>query len=927
MNLNSYSPCPSNTPARRWAVILFGLMFFGWSQIGAASVTNLRCEYLTNPRGIDVPQPRLSWELVSDRRGHRQTAWQVRSASTRAGLQSNQPDLWDSGRVESVQSIQVAYAGKPLASRQECFWQVRVWDEEGRPSAWSQPAQWSMGLLMVEDWKALWIGHDEAEPPALRTERSLPARQLRQEFSVSKKIRRATVYFAGLGLSELYLNGKKVGDHVLSPGLTEYSNRVFYVTHDVTRQIHRGRNALGVWLGNGRFFAPRPTTSNATRSYGYPQLLLQLELEFTDGTRELIVSDATWKITMAGPIRANNEYDGETYDARREMPGWADPGFPDASWSPARGVSAPTGELRAQMIAPIRVTGTLPAIRLTEPKPGVFVYDFGQNLVGWAQLKVRGPVGTTVQLRFAETLQADGTLYTANLREAQVTDQYTLSGEGREAYEPRFTYHGFRYAEITGYPGRPTKASLVAKVVNDDVATAGDFNCSQPLINQFHENVRWGTRGNYRSLSTDCPQRDERQGWLGDRSGFARGETYQFDIAALYSKWVQDFADAQKDNGSMPDVCPPYWPFYSDNVTWPASTIIIPGALLDQYADTRIIARHYPSMEKWINYMSGFITNNIITKDSYGDWCVPPESPELIHSKDPARQTAPAILATSYFAHCLNLMARYATLLEKPGEARRFAGWAEELKTALNLKFYRPEKGYYDNGSQTSCLLPLAFDLVPAGERSRVFDHLVHKIEHESQGHIATGLIGGQWLNRVLTEGGRPDLVYRFATNTTYPSWGYMIKKGATTVWELWNGDTADPAMNSGNHVMLVGDFIIWLYENLAGIKTDPAQPGFKHLVMMPQLVGDLTFVKASHRSPYGLIRSEWQRTAGKFEWRVTIPPNSTATVFIPSRDPAAVTESGRPIRPGRGVEFLRADAGRVVVKISSGTYRFTSPP
>ena len=362
---------------------------------------------------------------------------------------------------------------------------------------------------------------------------------------------------------------------------------------------------------------------------------------------------------------------------------------------------------------------------------------------------------------------------------------------------------------------------------------------------------------------------------------------------------------------------------YNDNVTWPSSAIIIPGVLFDQYADAALVARQYPSMVAWIDHMSAYITNGIIARDNYGDWCVPPEDPKLIHSKDPARKTAPALIATSYFYHCLKLMSGYATLLAKSDDARRFESLAGQLKTAFNAKFYNPQAGCYDNGSQTSCVLPLAFDLPPPQERARIFGHLVRKISRETTGHVGTGLIGGQWLNRVLSEGGRPDIVYGFATNTTYPSWGYMAEKGATTIWELWNGDTADPAMNSGNHVMLVGDLVIWLYEDLAGIKPDPAQPGFKHLIMKPQPVGDLSFVKATHRSPYGLISSEWRRERGHFDWQVTLPPNTTATVYVPASSLDSVTEGHRPVIQAKGVNRSGYETGAAVLEIASGHYHF----
>jgi alpha-L-rhamnosidase len=412
---------------------------------------------------------------------------------------------------------------------------------------------------------------------------------------------------------------------------------------------------------------------------------------------------------------------------------------------------------------------------------------------------------------------------------------------------------------------------------------------------------------------------------LGDRCAESKGEMCLFNTAALHAKWLQDMADAQKDNGSVPDVCPAYWPIYSDNVTWPSSTVVIPGTLRELFADVGVIANHYPSAKKWMDYMSGFVTNGIIARDSYGDWCVPPEDPKLIHSNDPKRKTDKALLATAYFYYDARLMARYATWLGKAEDVRHFTDLAEGLKAAFNQKFFHTDTGQYDNGSQTACVLPLAFGLVPEGERERVFNHLVNKILTETKGHIGTGLIGAQYLMRVLTDGGRADLAYTIATQKTYPSWGYMVEKGATTIWELWNGDTADPAMNSGNHVMLVGDLGIWFYENLAGIKSDPEQPGFKHIIMRPEPAGDLQFVKASHRSPYGLIASEWERKDGVFRWKVTIPANTTATVYVPAASAESVTENGKPLAQARGVKLVNIENGRVVCLVGSGDFRFES--
>ena len=1063
--------------------------------VATAGVTvgELRCEYLQNPLGIDTPQPRLSWILGADKHGARgqgQSAYEIVVAGNRNELDAGRGDLWDSGKVSSDQSAQVRYTGKPLVSEQECFWKVRVWDEQGEPSAWSRPARWTMGLLKPADWRANWIGLDEPaagqaaakvlgdaqwiwfpegqpeksapvgtryfrraitipaeravkratlfftsdntgefyingrkagaatdfhaaarfevtgllqrgknllavsvrnegsepnpagligllriefaegeslvvvtdsgwksarEPAAGWTEAGfddagwvaalklgpagmapwgeiagpeehrLAARMLRREFTVEKKVRRAMAYVCGLGLSEFYLNGKKVGDQVLSPALSDYSKRAFYVTFDVTQQLKKGANAAGVILGNGRFYAPRSTVPTGTVGYGFPKLLFQMRIDYEDGTSAEVVSDGSWKLTTAGPIRANNEYDGEEYDARMELPGWNMPGFDDAKWQAAQGVAAPGGQLAARMIEPIRVTETLKPVGLAQPQAGVWVFDMGQNMVGWCRLKVSGPRGTEVRLRHAETLKPDGTLYLDNIRSAKVTDVYTLKGGGAEVYEPRFTYHGFRFVEVTGYPGKPALSSLEGRVAHDDLQSGGEFACSNPLLNRIYRNIVWGVSGNYRSIPTDCPQRDERQGWLGDRSAECKGETYLFDTAALYAKWLQDMADAQKDNGSVSDVCPAYWPIYSDNVTWPSSTVIIPGALREQFADERIIASHYASAKKWMDYMGGFVKDGIIARDSYGDWCVPPEDPKLIHSNDPQRKTDKALLATAYFYHDARLMAGYATLLGKAEDARHFTELAGKLKAAFNAKFFRADTGQYDNGSQTSCVLPLAFGLVPEGERERVFNHLVRKITDETHGHIGTGLIGGQWLMRVLTAGGRADLAYTIAAQKSYPSWGYMVEKGATTIWELWNGDTADPAMNSGNHVMLVGDLGIWLYENLAGIKPDPEQAGFKHIVMRPEAVGDLQFVKGSHRSPYGLVTSDWQKQGGVFRWNITVPVNTTATVCVPAKSAESVTESGKPAIQGQGVKLVRMEQGRAVFLVGSGSYNFES--
>jgi alpha-L-rhamnosidase len=896
----------------------------------AATVGDLRCEYLVDPEGIDVAQPRLGWILESDRRGTVETAYRVLVASTPRGLAADQGDLWDSGVVPSAASIGVPYQGRPLGSLRACYWKVRVWDQAGTGSDWSPPARWSMGLLEPRDWSARWIGLDSGPAAAGDDARTLPARWLRKDFVAPKALVRATVCYSGLGWSELYLNGERIGDEVLSPALSDFRRRVYYVTHDVTRAVRPGSNALGVILGNGRFYAPRQGKPE-TETYGFPKLLLQLHLEYDDGTVQDVVSDETWRVTTEGPIRANNEYDGETYDARRERSGWAAPGFDDSAWGPARPVEPPGGVLAAPMMNPVRVTGTIEPVSVRQPKPGVFVFDLGQNFAGWCRLKVAGQAGQEVRMRYAERLRDDGTLYLDNLRSAKVTDAYTVKGSGTEVYEPRFTLHGFRFVEVTGFPGTPGAEAIEGRVVNDDLETAGTFACSNPLLDRIYQNVVWGVRGNYRSIPTDCPQRDERQGWLGDRAEESRGEAYLFRNNALYAKWVLDMADAQRADGAIPDVCPGYWPFYNDSVTWPGAFAIVPGTLLDLDADSRALARIYPSLSRWLRHQMSLVHDGISKQDTYADWCEPPESPELIHSKDPTRKTAGPLLATTYLYHCLELGARYARVLGKPSDAADYHAEALLLREGLNKHFFKRDLSQYDNGSATSYILPLAFGMVPADAQTRVLDRLVHKIVVDNHGHGSHGLVGGQWVNRLLTEHGHGDVAYEMNTQTTYPSLGYMVTKGATTVWELWNGDTADPAMNSGNHVMLVGDLVTWLYEDLAGIAPDEGDPGFHHVVMHPTVVGDLTHVRATYRSYYGTIVSEWTRVGNRFTILVTVPANSRATVTLPSADPRAVTEADGPraeegpAAQAVGVTAREGPPGVAVFEVGSGSYRFRS--
>lgn len=887
----------------------------------AVTTTELRCEWLHNPLGIDSRTPALSWELNSPQRGVQQEAYQVLVASSKGLLARNEGDLWNSGKVASDASTLVAYGGKPLTSRAACFWKVKVWTNKGE-ATWSSPARWTMGLLDSSDWKGQWIGMDKAFSwDSVSQFARLSARYLRREFKAPKQVQQATAYIAGLGLYELYLNGNKVGDQVLAPAPTDYSKSVLYNTHDVTALLQQGANAVGVVLGNGRFFAMRQNFKpQKWHTFGFPKLLFQLHIRYTDGSEQVVTSDAQWKLTADGPIRTNNEYDGEEYDATKELTNWSKPGFNDAGWLPVQQVAAPGGKLAAQMNEPMKVEETLRPRWIKQLKPGVHILDMGQNMAGWVRLRVKGAKGQTVKLRFAELPQPDGSLYVANLRDARVTDKYTLKGTGVESWEPSFVYHGFRYVEITNYPGTPTINDFDGRVVNDHLATTGSFTSADATLNQVFRNAWWGIRSNYKGMPVDCPQRNERQPWLGDRSTGAYGESFLFDNGKLYAKWLLDIEQSQTATGAIPDVAPSFWYYYKDNMTWPGTYLMVADMLWQQYGDKRPILHHYPAMKKWLAYMQQkYMKDYLFTKDNYGDWCVPPESKELIHAKDSSRITDPGVIATAYFCFHLQRMQVFAQLLGKKEDQQAFAALEQKVAAAFNKKYFNEATAQYSNNTATANLLPLNFGLVPKGKEAAVFAHVVAKTEASNGGHITTGVIGTQWLMRTLSRYGRPDLAYKLASNRDYPSWGYMAANGATTIWELWNGNTANPQMNSGNHVMLLGDLMVWYYEHLAGIRS--AKDGFKELVMRPEWINGLNEVKASYRTPQGLVKSHWRRSALAFSWDITVPANSKAIIHVPASAQQDVVEAG----DFKSATFLRMDGGRAVYAIGSGTYSFKS--
>jgi len=904
--------------------IIFLLALVSSSFAQKEELANLRCEMLQNPQGIDVLEPRLSWEIASDKRNTVQAAYQILVSSSQDKLNANNGDVWNSGKVISSQSIHVQYNGKSLKSKTSYYWKVKVWTNNNE-TPWSKSSMWSMGILNTNEWKAKWIGWEKPFAWDSVTKFSrLSARYLRKPFESTAAVKRAMVYVSGMGLYELYINGKKIGDQVLAPSPTDFTKNVKYNTFDVTENIQHGKNVMATVLGNGRFFTMRQNYKpQKIKTFGFPKMILQLEIEYVDGKRKTIVTDDTWRLSGDGPIRSNNEYDGEEYDARKEMSGWNTVLFNDSKWLKPELVQSPGGKLESQMNEFVKVMKTIKPVSIKELTNGVYIMDMGQNMAGWIKMKVKGNTGDSVVLRFGESLKPGGELYTRNLRDAISTDKYILKGKGLEEWRPSFVYHGFRYVEISNYPGVPSVADFEGEVVYDGINTVGEFQTSNQTINQVYKNAWWGIASNYKGMPIDCPQRNERMPWLGDRATGAYGESFVFDDAKLYAKWLDDIEASQKPDGAIPDVAPAYWNYYSDNVTWPGTYFLVADMLYHQFGDKVPIEKHYSSMKKWMHYMRNkYMKGDLITKDKYGDWCVPPESKELIHSKDSLRNTDGALIATASYYRLLTLMKGFATMLGNTNDVAEYDAMQGKIKAAFNNKFFNQNTYSYSNNTVTANLLPLYFDIVPEQYKRQLFTNITDKIVRENNSHISTGVIGTQWLMRGLTYNGQPEIAYTLASNKDYPSWGYMVENGATTIWELWNGNTANPEMNSQNHIMLLGDLIVWYYENLAGIKSDDKEVAFKKIIMHPSFVNELDHVDASYQSMYGTIKSNWKRNGNAIEWNVTVPANCKAVMYFPVGR-KNITERKENLQSIEGVKYLGREGEQEVYEIGSGVYSF----
>ncbi|MBX3735083.1 MAG: family 78 glycoside hydrolase catalytic domain [Candidatus Didemnitutus sp.] len=893
-------------------------------------VSSLRCEYLVDPLGLDERRPRLSWLLESGRRGARQVAFRVRVASTPEKLAAGETDRWDSGRVESAQTVHIAYAGATLRSRDACHWQVEAWDETGA-SVRSAPARWTMGLLAPDDWCAKWIAADpeivRRDPDAVvatLTEPGTPA-VFRREFQLPGAIARATLFATARGLLDLRANGRRVTDDLFAPEWTDYDKRIHYRTYDITALLAAGANELSVTLGDG-WWSGFVGWQETKGRYGSLEnsLALQLEVDLADGARFTLGTDGQWRCAT-GPILSSDLQMGEIYDARRAP----------RDWLPVREVAAPTAPLVAQRSEPVRITETRVPVSHREISPGVHLYDLGQNMTGWIRLAVELPTGTRVQLRHGERLNPDGTLYTANLRRAKATDVYVCRGGGLEVFEPHFTFHGFQFVELTalgsdnchlfGDKFTPTLGTITGCVIHSATPPAGHFECSHAGVNRLWLNGVWSQRDNFLSVPTDCPQRDERLGWMGDAQVFFRTATCNMDVAAFFTKWLIDVEDAQTPDGVFPDIAPRLredinWVGLGNlggAAGWADAGIIIPYTFWRVYGDLRLVERHWNAMVRWLDWIerhnpSGLRVNQL--GNNYGDWlCIPSDTSFGTHS--PMKN----LLATAYWADDAAKMARLARALGRDTDAARFQAMFEKVRAAFQAEWVRPD-GRIAVETQTAYLLALAFDLLPDQLRAAAAEHLVANIR-ALDWHLSTGFVGIGHLNPQLTLAGRADVAYRLLLQESYPSWLFPVLQGATTIWERWDSWTIASGfhrdgMNSFNHYSL-GSVGEWLFRHVLGIELDADTPGYQRFMLRPFVGQGLAHASGSYRSINGEICSAWRRYGAHFEWTVTVPANTSARVHIPCTADGMVGTDGLTI-------VDRAD-GFAVCDAPAGTYTFTS--
>ena len=877
---------------------------------GQLQVTSLTIDYKPSPIGIDNPEPRLSWIIQSDQANTNQQSYELRAALTDADVKKGRKLVWNSGKVASSQSVHIKYQGEPLKSHQRVYWQVRVVDNHGEKSNWSETAYFEMGKLNSDDWEADWITPTWEEDP----KKSEPSPYLRKEFFLEKTIKQARLYISCQGLYQVEINGLRVGDQEFTPGWTSYDTRLQYQTYDITSLLDQNQNAIGVILGDG-WFRGNLGWIDGRNNYGEKLAVIgEIIVEYSDGTRATISTDESWKANT-GPILESDIYNGEIYDAGKELTGWSKVGYDDSSWKATAKIEISKEKLIAPEGPPVKIVDKLEPLSIEKVDEGWMV-DMGQNMVGWIQIKASGEKGDVITLRHAEVLDKEGNMYYDNLRAAKCTNTYLLKGGTEEIFEPHFTFQGFRYVMVSGYPGELTADKIRGMTIHSDMDASGTFECSDPLINQLQHNIVWGLKGNFLDVPTDCPQRDERLGWTGDAQVFAPTACFNMNAAAFYTKWLKDLAADQKEDGSIPHVVPDI--LGGTGATgWADAGIIIPWAVYLDYGDVTVLENQYESMKAWIGFMKERAGEDLIwTGDfHFGDWL----SFASTRSDYMGAYTLKDLIATAYYSFSSSIVAKTAAVLGHEEEAQYYTQLSEQIKKAFNEEFVTPNGRLVAN-TQTAYTLALAFDMLDSETAKKSAAFLAGNVEQFK--HITTGFLGTPLISLTLTDIGRNDLAYLLLNRKEYPSWLYPVTMGATTIWERWDGQKPDstfqnPGMNSFNHYAY-GAIGKWMYQVVAGIGIDEEQPGYKHIVIQPRPGGGLTSAKATHQSMYGEIVSEWKLEGTKLTMKVEIPDNTTATIHIPGAA-SGITINGSSLAQF-GLNYKEAE-GKVLGKTGSGKY------
>lgn len=899
-------------------IVLFVFLISEMSFAGNSKnlLTNLKCEYHVNPVGIDVLQPRLSWQIFTDENNFVQQAYEIRVAETKENLAEGSKLVWSTGKVNSSESVNVTYGGPTAKPTQRLWWKVRIWDPKNKATAWSEPAYWEMGLLSASDWKASWIRFGQESDNTT----SHPSQYFRKEFSLNKKVVSARVYVTALGLYELRLNGKKIGQDLFTPGWTSYKNRIQYQVYDITYMLG-AKNAIGGIVGDGWYRGNIGFRGDRSYYGEKSALLAQLEIRYSDGTSETISTDSGWK-TTTGPILESDIFNGESYDARMELTGWDQPEYYDSQWKAAEVYEYGKDKLIASQGVPVQAIQEIKPVKFFKTPKGESVLDMGQNMVGVVRLKVKGNKGDKIVIKFAEVLDKAGNFYTDNLRAAKCTDTYILKGGAEETYQPRFTFHGFRFVKLEGLAADPTLDQVTGIVIHSAMAPAGNFACSDSLINQLQHNIQWGQKGNFVDVPTDCPQRDERLGWTGDAQVFSMTAAFNFDVAAFYTKWMKDFTADQLANGRVPNVIPDVLNGVGGATAWADASIIVPWTVYQVYGDKRILAEQYYSMKAWVEYMHtrAGAKNLWVGDNHFGDWLAfATNSPAY-----PGATTEKDLIATAYYAYSSRLLGKIAVILGKTEDAAFYSNLSEAVKKAFIDEFVT-QNGRLVSNTQTGYSLALAFDLLPDNLKKNAADYLAADVK--KMGHMTTGLVGTPLLCKTLSATGNEDLAFMLLNRKKYPSWLYPVMQGATTIWERWDGQKPDGtfqdvAMNSFNHYAY-GAIGEWLYKYVAGLDIDPEHPGYKHILFFPHPGGALTQASAELKSMYGPIKSSWNIIQSQFTYAVKIPANTTATVTLPYADLTSVQVNKSPLSGNSTFKAVQ-NGEETEVELGSGNYNFS---